>query len=53
MGIWWGGDFYSIEKVYRLRSWCEEWKGLFGWIIMIIMEYNKLGGEQYEIRSTK
>lgn len=42
-----GEDFHEklTEKVWRLSSWSEEWKGLFGWIIRITMDSNELRGE--------
>lgn len=42
-----------LEEVQRLRIWSEEWKGLSSWIIMITLDFNKLRGEWYELRSAK
>lgn len=42
-----------LEEVQMLRIWSEEWKGLSSQIIMIAMDFNKVRGEWYELRSAK
>lgn len=41
-----------IEKMQRFRSWSEK-RGLFGWIVMTVTDYNKLRGKWDELRSAK